>query len=157
MKWNNLFMNVAKLYGDHSTCAKIKVGAVIVKNKRIISTGYNGVSSGHEHCIDIFKKRWEEEHSKEFKTFEDYRQSSIFLEEHAKFSDSNENHAEANAILFSKQDLTDCSVYVTYSPCTYCAKLIITSGIKKVYYKYVYGSGSGIETLTKNGVEVEKI
>jgi len=155
--WNQFFMEIAEMYAGQSTCSKIQVGAIIVRNKRIISTGYNGVPSGEKHCNVHYYPIWENKYKFLYDTFEQFTKSSIFLEGHAKFSNENEIHAEQNAINFARQDVSDCDMYVTYSPCLYCAKNILTSGIKKVYYKNIYGSGDGLEFLNKNKIPTIQI
>ena len=145
--WNELFMQVANLISFKSTCARKQVGAVLVHDNRIISIGYNGTPSGMEHCCDHFK---------------DHDLSSPeFMEEHRIFSINNELHAEGNALAFAAKhglETDECTMYVTLSPCTACAKLILSAGIKKVYYKERYDrETNGIDFLNKNGVLCEQI
>jgi dCMP deaminase len=151
-KWDYLFMKVADLYAQYSTCAKIKVGAVLQKDRRIISSGYNGVPQDHQHCKDIYYSIWQRDYSSQM-SFNEYTKSKDFLDSHAIFSDKYELHAELNCILFAREkNLNNCILYVTYSPCTYCSKLIITSNIKKVFYRYVYKKEHLI-TLKKSNIE----
>jgi len=150
--WNNFFMGIAELYGEQSSCSKIKVGAIIVRNRRIISTGYNGTPSGKQHCNQYFYNMWDREFKHVHETFDEFVKSNLFLERHREFSNENAIHAEQNAINFSRQDVSDCDMYVTYSPCLYCAKNILSAGIQRVYYKNIYGNGEGIKFLKKNGV-----
>ena len=107
--WNYRFMDMAHLVATWSKDPSSKVGAVIVdKNRRIISTGYNGLAIGVEDSIERLTNR-------------DIKYKIIL-------------HAEENAIMFAKRDLSGCSLYVTtLPPCAHCASLIIQSGIKTVY------------------------
>ena len=120
-------MDIAEKFSTLSTCERLKVGAVITKNNRIISTGYNGVPSGLQHCCEIHK-------GIDFSTPENN-------EMHKKFSAHYELHAEQNAIVEAAKNgiaLNDSILYTTVEPCDYCRKLIAQSGIKKVYYRYKY-------------------
>lgn len=155
--FNSLFMKVSDLFAEKSTCSKIKVGAVIIRDNRIISSGYNGVPSKKIHCEYYFKKLWELDFNNQYTKFEDFLKSEIFLLLHKDFSNMHELHAEQNAILFAKQDLKDCELYTTLSPCTYCAKMIVAAGFKKVYYKTVYESGEGLKVLEENNIEAIKV
>lgn len=107
--WNCRFMDMAHLVATWSKDPSSKVGAVIVDaNRRIISTGYNGLAIGVEDSIERLTNR-------------DIKYKIIL-------------HAEENAIMFAKRDLSGCSLYVTtLPPCAHCASLIIQSGIKTVY------------------------
>lgn len=139
--WDSYFMALAKMAASRSTCISRRVGAVIVKNKQVFSTGYNGPLSGWEHCTDIgYCIRRE----KGFKNSEKYGACPA-------------NHAEANAVaLAAKKGIsTDGStLYVTLFPCPVCAKLVIAAGIKEIVYEANYAQG-GIsdeksEELAKN-------
>ena len=109
LKWHKRFLNLAKHISGWSKDPSSKIGAVIVdQNRRIISTGYNGFAVG----VDDSEERLNDRETK-------YK---IVL------------HAEENAILFSKQNLNGCSLYVSgLPPCAHCASLIIQSGVKNVY------------------------
>lgn len=124
MKYKNFFVEVLNAAEKNSTCCRLQVAALIVKDNRIISTGWNGVPSGLKHCSDVFKDSGDN-----------------FMEEHKKFSEMYEIHAEQNAIAYAARNgicLDKCDIYVTYSPCVHCAKIIIASGIKRVFYKLDY-------------------
>lgn len=128
---DKFFMKWAEDVSKASSCAKIQVGAVIVKDRRVISLGYNGVPSNQIHCCDIFTG----EHSREALGEKE------FLRQHAKFSDEHELHGEMSAILDAlkrKEDLQNATLYCTWSPCFSCSKTILTVGIKKVVYKNIY-------------------
>lgn len=146
--WDETFMNIAELYAEHSSCAKYGVGAVLVKDKRILSTGYNGVVSGEAHCNEIFKNI-------------DFKQDKILSEKHHLWSLCNEIHAEVNCILYAAKNgisVDGCSIYCTTQPCVNCAKTIAAAGIKKVIYKTPYNrEPEALEFLKKAGIEVVRV
>lgn len=132
-------MEIAIAIGQWSTCIKYKVGALIVRNNRIISTGYNGTAPGAVHCRDYF-------------IYES-------IEKHHKWAQKNEIHAEMNAILYAARygvALDQSTLIVTHSPCVDCAKAVVQAGIIKVVFHelYVY---SYLEIFEQNGVEVKQI
>ncbi len=126
------YMKMAKEWSKLSYCKRKKVGALIVKDKRIISDGYNGTPSGFDNvCED----------------------ASGLTKWHVL-------HAEANAIskvAASTQNSDGASLYVTLSPCKECSKLIYQAGIKKVFYMEQYSDITGLEFLKKAGVKVVQI
>ena len=144
-KWENSFLKMALLVSEHSTCIRKKVGAVLVKDNRVISMGYNGVLPNEEHCEDKFK---------------DYEDNHDFYTLHNKFSRSNEVHAEQNCIAYAAKHgigTNGATLYVTTSPCNDCAKLIVASGIKKVVYLEFYDrEPEGVDLLSKKGIEHNK-
>ena len=128
-------MRAAYIYAELSTAHRLKVGALIVKDDRIISIGYNGMPSGWdnncEHTVDD-----------ELKTKPEVL------------------HAETNAIAKlarSTESGLDADLFVTHSPCLDCAKLIYQSGIKRVFYANAYRDDSGINFLKSSGVEVTEL
>ena len=129
-QYDRAYLAMAKTWGDLSYCERKKVGALIVKDRMIISDGYNGTPSGFENvCED-----------------EDHYTKWYVL------------HAEANAILnvaSSTQSCQGATLYITLSPCKECSKLIHQSGIKRVVYSTPYRDLSGVEFLQKAGVVVE--
>ncbi|HON52359.1 MAG TPA: dCMP deaminase family protein [Bacteroidales bacterium] len=126
------YLRMAHIWAENSYCNRRKVGAILVKDKMIISDGYNGTPSGFENiCED-----------------EEGKTKPYVL------------HAEANAITKvakSTNNSAGATMYVTTSPCIECAKLIIQSGIKRVVYTDDYRSNDGIELLQKAGIEVCRI
>ena len=124
------YLRMARIWAENSYCQRRKVGALVVKDKMIISDGYNGTPSGFENvCED-----------------ENGSTKSYVL------------HAEANAITKlarSSNNSDGSTLYITASPCIECAKLIIQSGIRRVVYGEVYRLTDGIELLKRAGVEVE--
>lgn len=131
-RYDKAYLKIAREWSFLSYCKRRQVGAIIVKNRMIISDGYNGTPSG-------FDNRCEDE--------EGATQWYVL-------------HAEANAILkvaHSTQSCDGATLYITMSPCRECSKLIHQAGIKRVVYQSDYKDGSGIEFLRKAGVEVDFI
>lgn len=123
------YLRMARIWAENSYCKRRQVGALIVKDKSIISDGYNGTPSGFENIC-------EDEHGVTKKYV---------------------LHAEANAITKVAASTNNCcgaTVYVTASPCIECAKLIIQAGIKRVVYSEEYHLRDGIELLQHAGIEV---
>ena len=131
-QYDNAYLYMAHTWGQLSYCERKKVGALIVKDRMIISDGYNGTPSGFENVCE------DEEH---------YTKWYVL-------------HAEANAILKvagSTQSCQGATLYITLSPCRECSKLIHQSGIKRVVYATAYKDLSGVEFLTKAGVVVDHV
>jgi dCMP deaminase len=143
-KWHESFLKIAQEISTHSTCIRKQVGVVLVVNKRIISTGYNGVPSGFQHCKDFFKDKMNDEN---------------FKQVHGIWSEQQEIHGEANCLMYaSKYGIkTDGALlYTTISPCLSCSKLIIASGVKEVYYleEYDRDENNGLTLLKKADIKV---
>jgi dCMP deaminase len=131
-KYDKAYLRIAKEWSRLSYCKRKQVGAIIVKDRMIISDGYNGTPSGFENCCE-----------------DDEGMTKWYV-----------LHAEANAILKvagSTQSCEGATLYITLSPCKECSKLIHQSGITRVVYFEGYKDDSGIEFLKKAGVEVELI
>lgn len=126
------YLRMAKIWGENSYCTRLQVGALLVKDKRIISDGYNGTPSGFENiCED-----------------DDNKTKPYVL------------HAEANAITkvaASNNDSTGATIYVTHAPCLECAKLIIQAGIKRIVFAEKYRLTEGIDLLERAGLEVVQL
>lgn len=133
-------MQVAETYARRSKAIKLKVGAIVVKDDRVISIGYNGTPAGWDNnCEDKIS----------------YKPG-----EHELKTKPEVIHAEANAIgklAKSNESGKDSVMFITHSPCYECAKLIHIAGIKKVYFRKHYRSDAGIEFLKKCNIDVEKI
>lgn len=145
---NNAHLNAAKAYAELSHAVRLKVGAVIVRDDRIVSIGYNGTPSGRDNIC-------EEE-------VPDDEQAGIFpqLPMMKLVSKPEVCHAEMNAIMFSARNgvsTNGCSVYITHSPCYECAKMIVQSGIREVFYETPYRDTSSLKFLEECGVTVKKI
>lgn len=133
-------LKAAKVYAELSHAQRLKVGAVLVKDNRIISIGYNGMPSGMDNECEYVV------------TAPD---GSPVI--HTK---PEVVHAEANSILFAAREgipTNGCTMIATHSPCYECSKMIIQSGIKEVYYETPYRVKDSIDFLIKAGVEVVKI
>ena len=125
---DSFWMKWARDIAQRSTCSKIKVGSVLVKDHRLLGVGYNGTPSGHENCCDHYKS----------KTFTN---NEAFLADHAKFSERYELHSEQNCIIDTLKrgvNVDGATLYTTWSPCAACAKVIIMAGIKRVVYVNEY-------------------
>lgn len=120
---HDVFMKTAFLFAEKSHCVSHHVGAVIVKNGRIIVTGYNGTPEGLGNCDNHFDP------------------TNFDREAHHVWSRDNEIHAEMNAIAFAAKNevnIDGTDMYVTISPCNDCLKNAIPAGIKNIYYLYLY-------------------
>jgi dCMP deaminase len=134
-KFIQAFMDCAERFAQLSTAKRLQVGSIIVKHDRIISIGYNGMPAGWTN---------ECEHETE---------NGIITKDEV-------IHAEANAIAKlakSSESGIDAVMFCTHAPCIHCAKMIYTSGIKKVYYKQKYRTDDGLEFLQKCNVTVENV
>jgi len=131
-KYDLAYLAMAKRWSELSHCTRKKVGALIVKDRMIISDGYNGTPTGFENpCED------EENYTKWYVL-----------------------HAEANAILkvaSSTQSCKGATLYLTLSPCRECSKLVYQAGIKRLVYDKAYKDTTGLEFLQKAGVEVVQL
>lgn len=131
-KYDKAYLRIAREWGQLSYCKRKKVGAIIVKDRMIISDGYNGTPSGFENCCE-----------------DDEGATKWYV-----------LHAEANAILKVARSTQSCdgaTLYITMSPCKDCSKLIHQSGITRVVYLDGYKDNSGIDFLLKAGVDVVHI
>lgn len=141
--WNEYFMKVAGLLATRSTCLRRNVGAVIVKDKRILATGYNGVPVGVSHCIDVGCLR------EKMKIPSGERQEIC-----------RGLHAEQNAIIQSARfgiSIKDSVMYCTHQPCITCAKMIINAGITEVIFSGDYPDKLAVNMLKEGKVTLNKI
>ena len=128
-KLDERYLRMAKIWAENSYCQRRQVGALVVKDKMIISDGYNGTPSGFENVCE-----------------DDNNVTKPYV-----------LHAEANAITKlarSNNNSDGVTIYITASPCIECAKLIIQAGIKRVVYGEKYRLTDGIELLERAGIEV---
>ena len=137
--WDEYFMKITDLVAERSTCLRRQVGAIIVINKRIISTGYNGAPKGLEHCLDI---------------------GCLHEKLHIPSGERQELcrgvHAEQNAIIQAAGagvDMEGATMYCTDSPCSTCSKMIINAGIKKLVLGKKYPDELGHELIRASGIE----
>jgi len=137
---DDYFMEIAKVVASRSTCLRQKVGAVIVKDKRILTTGYNGAPTGMPHCLDVGCLREE-----------------LNVPSGERHELCRGVHAEQNAIIqaaYHGVSIKDSTLYTTHQPCITCAKMIINAGIRKVVYGREYADKRGLELLKEAGIEV---
>ena len=131
-KFDERYIEMAAVWAKNSYCKRRQVGALLVKDKMIISDGYNGTPSGFENVCEVVNG---------------VTKPYVL-------------HAEANAITkVAKSGNSSCgaTLYVTASPCIECSKLIIQAGIKRVVYRDEYRLTDGIDLLRRAGIEVEKV
>jgi dCMP deaminase len=158
---HKLFGDMARLVAKQSTCCRMQVGAVLVKEGRVISIGFNGVPSGQEHCEDHFKNVYQADFAAKYPSCDEFIKTKDFYDMHGLFSNDNELHAEQNTLSFAARNgiaTEGAHIYVTLSPCIHCAKIMIAAGIKKVYFLDLYDrSQEGIHFLNKNGVQCRQL
>ncbi len=141
--WTEYFMTIADVVKQRSTCGRRSVGAVIVKDNRILSTGYNGAPKGVAHCSVVGCLR---------------EQMKVPSGERHELCRG--LHAEQNAIIQAAvfgSPIKGASIYVTLSPCVVCAKMIINAEIVRVVMRESYPEDLGLKMLKEAGVEVIKI
>ena len=155
--WNNIFMEMLEILKRRSTCLRIQTSAILVRDTRIISMGYNGVISGVKHCYEY----WKEYCLNNELNFDEFVKTEKFYNEHHTWATKNEVHGEQNAILYASRNgipTNNCVMYTLFAPCINCAKVIITCGINKVYYKELYKRDcTGLEFLEECGIECKQI
>jgi len=141
--WDNYFMEIARIVSKRSTCIRRHVGAVIVKDKRILSTGYNGAPKGLKHCMD-----------------------SGCLREKMNIASGERHelcrglHAEQNAIIQAALhgvSINGAEIYSTHLPCSICMKMIINAGITKVTYLDGYPDELSVELIKESNIKMKKI
>lgn len=140
--WDEYFLNIADLVATRSTCLRRNVGAVAVKSKQILATGYNGAPSGITHCNET---------------------GCIRMQMNVPSGERHELcralHAEQNAFLQAARhgvNLDGATLYITTQPCSICAKMIINAGIKKVVYSGGYPDDFALGFLEEAGIEMSK-
>lgn len=165
-KLKNAYMKTAKVFAELSHAKRLHVGAIIVKDDRIISIGYNGMPAGWENnCEDReymsvdaggwldpgeIEERW---------PLAEYDRENELVRRYRLVTKPEVLHAESNAIakLAKSNDSGDgATLFVTHSPCLDCAKLIYQSGITRVVFGEQYRDNSGIDFLKKSGVDVQQ-
>jgi dCMP deaminase len=143
--WDEYFMNVAHAVRQRADCTRRQVGAIIVKDKRIISTGYNGTPKGIHNCSEGGCERCNGSEEK-------YPRGT-------NLDKCVCSHAEENAIVQAALhgvSTKDSTLYTTNTPCTTCAKMIINAGIKRIVVEGEYPDELGSSILKEAGIEIEK-
>lgn len=138
--WESYFMDITELVSKRSTCLRRAVGAIIVKDKRVLATGYNGAPSKVRHCTEVGCLR---------------EQLNVASGERHELCRG--IHAEQNAIIqaaFHGVSVNGASLFCTNLPCSICAKMIINAGIRKIYYLSGYADTLSREMLDEAGVEI---
>lgn len=134
-QWDDYFMAIARIVATRSTCDRLRAGAVLVKDNRIISTGYNGSPPGLPHC--------------------DGEEGHLMEEGHCVRT----IHAEHNALLqvavMSSASTKDSTMYALYNPCIHCAKYIVACGVKRVVIGKIYRGEKALEYLKDARIKVE--
>lgn len=144
-KWDKRFMDLAHSIAEWSSCYQKnrKIGAIIVKNKRILTTGYNGAPSGVKNCME--------------------RKSCMRQEQNIPSGTRHELcyaiHAEQNAIIQAAKlgiSIDKATLYCTHQPCVICAKMIVNAGIERIVYKEGYPDAFALDIIRESGVRLER-
>jgi dCMP deaminase len=137
--WDEYFMKLAWLVAERSTCERHHVGTVIVRDKRILTTGYNGTASGTKDCLALGCLR-----------------NAMNIPSGQRHEICRAIHAEQNAIIqggYNGININNSTLYCTQSPCVLCAKMIVNSGIKKVVADIEYPDNTFKELFSEAGIE----
>lgn len=141
--WDEYFMEIAQVVMKRSTCLRRQVGAVIVKDKRIMTTGYNGVPTGIEHC-----------------EVRGCLREKLNVPSGERHELCRGLHAEQNAIIqaaYLGQSIAGGTLYCTHQPCIICSKMIINAGIERIVIKEGYPDDLAVEMLSESGIKTEII
>jgi dCMP deaminase len=140
--WEQFFLDLARMVSTRSTCLRRQVGAVVVRDKRILATGYNGAPSGMAHCDEVGCIR-----------------EQLKVPSGERHEICRAIHAEQNAIIQAATfgvSLAGATIYITHHPCVLCSKMIINSGIKKVVYQEGYPDELSQKMLKEAKLKTEK-
>ncbi|MEA2014546.1 MAG: cytidine/deoxycytidylate deaminase family protein [Thermodesulfobacteriota bacterium] len=141
--WDQYFMDIVEFVSRRSTCLRRKVGAVLVRDKRMLATGYNGPPTGISHCIEVGCLR-----------------DKLNIPSGERHELCRGLHAEQNAIIqaaFHGVSTKGATIYCTNHPCIICSKMIINSGITSIIYKDDYNDDLAEEMLREAGIKVRKL
>jgi len=141
--WDEYFMDMAEIVKTRSTCLRRQVGAVIVKDKRILASGYNGAPTGLKHCEETGCLR-----------------EQLGIPSGQRHELCRGLHAEQNAIIQASLHgvkLEGATIYVTIQPCVLCAKMVINAGISKLVFKGDYPDELSWQMLQESGIELKRI
>jgi dCMP deaminase len=136
--WDDYFMDITRLVAKRTTCLRRAVGAIIVKDKRILATGYNGAPANVRHCLEVGCMR-----------------EQLKVESGQRHELCRGIHAEQNAIIqaaYHGVSVKGASLYSTTQPCSICAKMIINAGIDTIYYDSGYADELAQEMLSEAGL-----
>ncbi len=143
LSWDEYFLKIADTVSERSTCLRRKVGAILVLNKRILSTGYNGAPKNLAHCSEVGCLRM-----------------ALKIKPSQHIEMCRGIHAEQNALVqaaFFGLPVADATLYSTHFPCVTCAKMLINAGVKRIVVRNLYPDKLGQELLAEAGVEIEVI
>lgn len=138
--WDEYFMGIVDLIKTRSTCMRRQVGALIVKDKRILTTGYNGAPTGCLHCEEVGCLR-----------------NELNVPSGERHELCRASHAEQNAIVQAAKNgisINNSTLYVTIQPCVICTKLAINAGIKRIVYKGEYPDELSMKLLKESGIDL---
>lgn len=138
--WDEYFMKLAHEVATRTTCMRRAVGAIIVKDRRILASGYNGVPTGLTHCSETGCLRQE-----------------LGVPSGQRHEICRGLHAEQNAIIQAARygiDISDSSIYITTQPCVVCAKMIINAGIQEIVYQNPYDDELAMSLLNEAGIKM---
>ena len=141
--WTDYFMEITALVAQRSTCTRRRVGAIIVRDKRIVATGYNGVPAGLAHCTDIGCLR-----------------EKLGIPSGERHELCRGLHAEQNAIIQAAThgvSVAGSVLYCTNMPCVICAKMVINAGIREIYYREGYADELSAEMLAEAGIPLIQV
>ena len=141
--WDDYFMDITRLVAKRTTCLRRAVGAIIVKDKRILATGYNGAPANVRHCLEVGCMR-----------------EQLNVESGQRHELCRGIHAEQNAIIqaaYHGVSVKGASLYSTTQPCSICAKMIINAGIDTIYYESGYADELAHEMLSEAGLTVTQL
>ena len=142
--WHQYFLTITRNVAERSTCTRAKVGAVIVRDKNILATGYNGAPAGMPHCTDVGCLVYQS------------RTPSGELEENC----FRTIHAEINAIAQAAKNgaaIRDADIYVTHTPCIHCFKVLVNTGIRRIFYDREYKRDTLAELLRNTDVTLQRV
>jgi dCMP deaminase len=142
--WDQYFLTITRQVAERSTCKRAKVGAVIVRDKNILATGYNGAPAGLAHCTEV---------------------GCLIYESKTPSGEIEENcyrtiHAEINAIAQAAKNgvsIRDAAIYVTHTPCIHCMKVLINTGITQIFYERDYKANTVRELLASTDVVIKRV
>lgn len=143
ISWNEYYMRIAQLVAERSTCLRRKVGAIAVKEKRILATGYNGAPAGLPHCLDIGCLR-----------------EQLKIPSGQRHELCRGLHAEQNVIIQAAVhgvSIAGATIYCTTQPCLICTKMLINCGIIAIYFAEGYPDDLAQEMLKEAGIKFERL
>jgi len=142
--WHQYFMTITRQVAERSTCNRAKVGAVIVRDRNIVATGYNGSPAGLPHCTEV---------------------GCLIYSSRTPSGEMEENcfrtiHAEINAIAQAAKNgasIRDADIYITHTPCIHCFKVLLNTGIRRIYYEREYKLHTLEEMLKHTDVTLDRV